>query len=206
MGVLLAVVGRRAQVIDEQLFVAIVFASVASSLVVGPAFSWSLRRREAMNIVGLFSRKGLIPDLEARERFDAIDELVHRACAIDTALPLEELLKAARRREETMGTGIGDGIAVPHARLDALSHPMVLLGISKQGIDWNAVDDQPAHLVFLILTPRDDTDSQLEILSTLARGASRLESRELVECTNPVQMWSQLQSMLRKDKVRATAS
>jgi PTS system fructose-specific IIA component/PTS system nitrogen regulatory IIA component len=200
MGVLLAVVGRRSGVIDEPMFVAIVFASIASSLVVGPAFSWSLRRREAMNIPGLFSREGLIPRLEARDRFDAIDELVRRACELDPSLPLDAVLAAARHREETMGTGIGEGIAVPHARLDTLARPMVLLGVSKEGIDWDAVDDQPAHLIFLILTPSDDADSQLEILSTLARCASRTESRELIHATQPTEMWDQLQGMLLREQ------
>ena len=120
MGVLLAVVGRRAEVIDEPLFVSIVFASIASSLVVGPAFSWSLRRRETLNVLNLFSRRGLIPALESRNRFDAIDELVARACEVEPGLPRNVLQRAAREREETMGTGIGAGIAVPHARLDVL--------------------------------------------------------------------------------------
>ncbi len=197
MGVLLAVVGRQAGVIDEQLFVAIVFASIASSLVVGPLFTWSLRRREALNILGLFSKQGLIPALEGRDRYSAIEELVHRACEIDPGLPESALQRAARAREETMATGIGGGIAVPHARLDLLERPLVLLGVSKEGIEWDAIDDQPAHLVFLILTPRDDADTQLEILGTLARGASRPESRALIQCESPAQMWTQLQGMLR---------
>jgi mannitol/fructose-specific phosphotransferase system IIA component (Ntr-type) len=104
-----------------------------------------------------------------------------------------------RTREETMGTGIGDGIAVPHARLDVLTRPMVMLGVSKEGIEWNAVDDQPAHLVFLILTPRDDADTQLEILSTVARGASRRQSQELIQCNTPSEMWTQLEGMMRKE-------
>jgi len=199
MGVLLAVVGRRAEVIDEPLFVSIVFASIASSLVVGPAFSWSLRRRETLNVLNLFSRRGLIPALESRNRFDAIDELVARACEVEPGLPRNVLQRAAREREETMGTGIGAGIAVPHARLDVLDRPMVLLGVSKQGIEWNAIDDQPAHLVFLILTPRDDADTQLEILATLARGATRPESLQLIQCESPGQMWNQLHGLLRKE-------
>jgi PTS system nitrogen regulatory IIA component len=201
MGVLLAVVGQRAGVIDESLFVAIVFASIASSLVVGPAFAWSLRRREAMNILGFFSRDGLIPSLQARDRFGAIEELVARACAIEPDLSRADLEHATREREEIMGTGIGDGIAVPHARVDALVRPVVVLGVSKQGIDWNAVDDQPARLIFLILTPSDDAASQLEILASIARGASRPEARELLSCESAVQMWGRLQGLLIKESV-----
>jgi mannitol/fructose-specific phosphotransferase system IIA component (Ntr-type) len=152
-----------------------------------------------MNILGLFSRKGLIPSLEARDRFGAIEELVGLACEVEPGLPQTILQHEVRTREETMGTGIGDGIAVPHARLDVLTRPMVMLGVSKEGIEWNAVDDQPAHLVFLILTPRDDADTQLEILSTVARGASRRQSQELIQCNTPSEMWTQLEGMMRKE-------
>lgn len=205
MGVLLAVVGRQSRVIDEPLFVAIVFASIASSLLVGPLFTWSLRRRESLNILGLFSRKGLIPDLTARTRFAAIDELVARACDLDQSLSADELGRVVRAREETMGTGIGEGIAVPHARLESLAHPLVLLGTSRAGIDWDAIDDQPAHLVFLILTPLDDDDCQLEILGTLAQRASSPEARKLIQCDSAAEMWAQLQMLLRKPHATRTA-
>jgi mannitol/fructose-specific phosphotransferase system IIA component (Ntr-type) len=199
MGVLLAVVGRRSGIIDEPLFVAIVFASIASSIVVGPAFSWSLRRRQSLNVLGLFKRTGLIPALEASDRFGAIEELVRRACEIESRISVDVVQREARDREEAMSTGIGGGIAVPHVRLDTLDRPIVLLGVSKEGIEWNAVDGQPVQLVFLILTPRDDAGTQLEILSTLARGASRPESRELIRCQTPAEIWTQLHGMLRKE-------
>lgn len=205
MEILLAVVGRRAGVIDESLFVAIVFTSIVSSLLVGPAFTWSLRRREALNILGFFSRRGLLPSLEATNRLGAIDELVRLACEVEPGLSEAAVRRQVRRREETMGTGLGDGIAAPHARLESLERPVVVLGVSRQGIDWNAVDDQPARLVFLILTPRDDTDVQLEILGRLARGARRPEARELLRCETAAQMWTLLPGLLRKQEGATTA-
>ena len=71
-------------------------------------------------------------------------------------------------REKLMSTGIGDEIAIPHARLRDLKSPVVALGNSPGGIDFNAPDGKPARLVFLILTPWDDRDSQIGILAEIS--------------------------------------
>ncbi len=199
MGVLLAVVAKESHLIGPAMFVAIVFASIFSSLLVGPALSWSLRRREALNVVGFFSRRAILPALHARERFEAIDELVRFAAGVESQLDAERVGHAVRTREETMGTGIGDGIAVPHARLPGLAAPLVVCGVSRDGIDWNAVDDEPAHLLFLILTPTDEEDTQLEILSTLARGLGEASVRDrIVACGTADGIWAALHPQLRK--------
>ena len=67
-----------------------------------------------------------------------------------------------------MSTGIGKGIAIPHARIDGLRHSVVVVGISQQGIDFDAPDDKLAHILFLILTPTSDPGSQLVIVSEIA--------------------------------------
>lgn len=69
-----------------------------------------------------------------------------------------------------MDTGVGGEVAVPHARFDGLARPTIVFARHGEGLDWNAIDDQPVHFVFLILTPSADTNSQLEILSAIARG------------------------------------
>jgi len=199
MGVLLAVVAEQQGVIGKQMFVAIIFASILSSLVVGPALSWSLRRREVLNVLGFFSRKGLLPALRAQTRFEAIDELVDRAIEVERSLRSDPVRQAVRAREETMGTGVGDGIAIPHARLEGLQRPRVLLGLSREGIEWDAIDDRPAHLVFLVLTPADDTDAQLEILSSIARGIDAERFDALLRCRDGSAMWAQLQRALVGD-------
>ena len=76
-----------------------------------------------------------------------------------------------------MDTGVGGEIAVPHARFDGLARPLVVFGRHLEGLDWNAIDDQPVHFVFLILTPLTDTNAQLEILSAIARGLDPDDSR-----------------------------
>ncbi|NQZ95516.1 MAG: cation:proton antiporter [Myxococcales bacterium] len=200
MGVLLAVVGRNAGLIGEEVFVAIVFASIASALVVGPALAWSLRRREEQNVLGFFVRDGLIPGLAAETRHDVIDELVECAGQIRPRLDLDVVRGGVHAREEMMGTGVGRGIAIPHARLEDLERPLVLLGISRAGVDWDAIDDQPAHLVFLILTPADDRDSQLEILHTIASGVDDERAHDLLYAESSDEMWTALLPVFNKDR------
>lgn len=82
-----------------------------------------------------------------------------------------------------MDTAIGANVAVPHARLDGLDRPVVVFGRHLGGLPWNAVDDQPVHFVFLVLTPREDTGAQLDILSAVARGFEPEATRnELLHC------------------------
>ena len=199
MGVLLAVVAEQAGVIGPQMFVAIIFASIVSSLVVGPALSWSLKRREALNVLGFFSRERILPELGAHSRYEAIDELVSRAAEVEHGLVPERLREAVRAREETMGTGVGEGIAIPHARIDGLQRPCVTFGVSREGIDWDAIDGRPAHLVFLVLTPSDDNDTQLEILSSIARGIDAEQVDGLLQCGSAGEIWTRLQGALRKE-------
>ena len=96
-----------------------------------------------------------------------------------------------------MGTGLGSGIAIPHARLPGLDQAMVVVGTSKEGVQWNAVDGKPAHLIFLVLTPAEDTQTQLEVLATIAKGFSDLEAkRELIDAPTIQAAWRCLQRNL----------
>ncbi len=76
-----------------------------------------------------------------------------------------------------MGTGVGMGVAIPHARLPGLAESVVVYGFSEPGIDWNAIDDEAARFVFLVLTPEADDDQQLEILKSIGSALLREETR-----------------------------
>jgi mannitol/fructose-specific phosphotransferase system IIA component (Ntr-type) len=75
---------------------------------------------------------------------------------------------AVLAREKIMSTGIGHGVAVPHARFRELTGPVVGIGFSDTGIDFDAPDETPARIICLILTPAHDNGAQLEILADIA--------------------------------------
>ena len=122
-GIVVAGVALEYQIISTQIFVAIVCSAVASALLVAPWLSWSIRRRERVDLARILARKAILPALDAANRSAAIRELCHAAAPL-TDLSVDEVTAAVEARERLQGTGIGHGIAVPHARIEALQRPL----------------------------------------------------------------------------------
>ncbi len=101
-----------------------------------------------------------------------------------------------------MGTGLGDGIAVAHARLATLARPLLTYGRSLAGVDWDAPDGLPVQHVFLLLTPVHDQGLQLQILAAIAHGMAPAESRErLVQATGVEEIRAALDTVLREQQL-----
>ena len=127
-----------------------------------------------------------------------IQELCQEIAEHQPALDQETVFAAVHAREELMGTGVGSGIAIPHARLAALSKPVITCGRSPAGVDWDAPDGVPVQLVFLLLTPVQDEGAQLQILAALARTMSAEEVRQsLVQAEDAAELWQRLSDVLR---------
>jgi len=99
----------------------------------------------------------------------------------ETGIEAQRIFTAVWTREKIMGTAIGSSIAVPHARLIEISAPVVVAGISREGIDFNAIDGVPARLIFMLLTPTRDEGAQLQILA-ISRGSFQIASRDQPPC------------------------
>lgn len=78
-------------------------------------------------------------------------------------------LKALLEREQVSSTGIGNGIAIPHARIDAIPDILGVVGISKEGVEFRAIDNQPVHVVLLVLSPKSAQSAHLNTLAEIAR-------------------------------------
>jgi Kef-type K+ transport system membrane component KefB/mannitol/fructose-specific phosphotransferase system IIA component (Ntr-type) len=194
MGVLLASVAISQDIIGPQMFVALVIASVVSALLVGPAFAWQLAKLQTQDVSGYFARERVLWDLRVASRTDAIDQLTAHAARAEGMADLETLRRAVAEREAVGGTGVGGGIAVPHARIAGLPAPLVVCGLCKDGVEWDAVDGKPAHLIFLILTSTaDEADIQLEILASIASSFSdRATSQRLLDSRSLDAAWENL--------------
>ncbi|ELZ06041.1 PTS sugar transporter subunit IIA [Natrialba asiatica] len=90
----------------------------------------------------------------------------------------ETALQALLAREEETTTGVGMGIGIPHAQTDAVTEPSVAVTRSDDGVDFGAMDDEPARLLFMILVPESGADDHLAILSTLSRALMHDEVRQ----------------------------
>ncbi len=119
----------------------------------------------------------IVPDLHATNRWEAIEELVDTlvTCGRIPAAERDSVVEVVKKREMSMSTGIGFGIGIPHASIEIIDEVVGILGRSKAGINFEALDNQPVKLVVLFLVPQGQFQRHLH---TLANIAKRLHNRE----------------------------
>jgi len=132
-------------------------------------------------------KKALKLDLEAASKDEVLEELVGLLCDAYKLKERDTILEAIRAREEKQSTGIGMGLAVPHAKTPVVDQLYVAFGRSKGGIDFDAIDGGSAHLFFILVSPRDVSGPHIKAimfaLYLTARGIifSYLSGRHMIE-------------------------
>ena len=116
----------------------------------------------------LFTPEFILVDLQAEDKEEVFEEMVDRFCQTIKSDAREEILEALREREMKMSTGIQNGIAIPHGKTNAVDRVYAMLGISRKGIDYEALDGNPVYLVFLVLGPTGDSEKHLKVLQRMA--------------------------------------
>ena len=167
MEIILGLLALKYGLIGERLFVALVVMALVTSLMSGPLLQKVLRLKKPRRFSDFLSARTFVNHLKARSRQEVVAELA-KAAADVAGLDAAEVVDGVMIREEMMATGIGNGLAVPHARLRGLERPVVAVGLSAAGIDFDAPDGQPARLIFLLLTPVHDDGAHLELLADIA--------------------------------------
>jgi mannitol/fructose-specific phosphotransferase system IIA component (Ntr-type) len=167
MEIILGTLALEAGIIRQRLFVALVVMAIVTSAVGGPLIRRVLSRRQSQRLMPLLTAKTYQPNLKAATRFDAICELA-RIAADQAGLQAETIIELAWEREQLAATGIGHGVAIPHARLANLKAPVVVMGVSEAGISFDAPDGQPAHVILLLVTPSEEPTIQLELSADIA--------------------------------------
>lgn len=119
----------------------------------------------------------LIAFLDVNTRDQAIDRLI--SLLDEDKVSQERFRKAIHQREQIVSTGIGMGVALPHAKLKELTDFFIVIGIQpKKGLDWNSLDKAPVRLIFMIGGPDDRQTEYLQILSLLTSAIRDLEMRK----------------------------
>ncbi len=168
MGIIIGMIALEAGIIGQRLFVALIVMAIVTSTVSGPAMRQVLRTERRSRLQDLLSPKLFMRKLKAASPAEAIREMTAAACAAE-ALDASVVEAAVLGREEALSTGIGNGVALPHARVEGLRESLVVVGVSPEGIDFDAPDGKPATVIFLVLTASHDPGAQLEIGSEIAR-------------------------------------
>ena len=116
----------------------------------------------------LFSARRIKTNLEAEDKPEVFEELVDLLVTQYKLSSRDEILEAIKRREEKMSTGIKKGIAIPHAKTSFTKGVIGVLGISRKGIDYESLDGEPVHLLFLLVSSEEDAGSHLVALKKIA--------------------------------------
>ncbi|GLC89238.1 PTS fructose transporter subunit IIABC [Lysinibacillus piscis] len=121
-----------------------------------------------MKITELLKKETIILQLASSSKATVIDELVNQLDAAGRLADKDAFKEAILAREAQSTTGIGEGIAIPHAKTSAVRIPALAFGRSTAGIDYEALDGQPSHLFFMIAAPEGANNTHLETLSRLS--------------------------------------
>ena len=124
-----------------------------------------------MDLSSLLTVEQIIPQMQSSERWAAIAELVDLLVKEGKVKPddHETVLAALKQREETMSTGIGFGIAIPHASSDRVGEVVAAFGRSPTGIEFDSLDNAPVKFVVLFVVPRDQFQMHLRTLAAIAK-------------------------------------
>ncbi|MGV3084203.1 PTS fructose transporter subunit IIABC [Enterococcus dispar] len=122
-----------------------------------------------MNINELLIKDAMIMDLQATDKKGAIDEMVQKMYDVGRISDIQTYKEGILAREAQTSTGLGDGIAMPHAKNKAVKEATVLFAKSTKGVDYASLDGQPTYLFFMIAAPEGANDTHLQALAALSR-------------------------------------
>ena len=122
----------------------------------------------AIDLGDLIRHDAIIPSLNATSKKQVLQELAEKA-ASQTGLAEREIFETVLKRERLGSTGVGNGIAIPHGKLESLDRIVGIFGRLNRPVDFEALDDQPVDLVFLLLAPDGSGAEHLKALSKIAR-------------------------------------
>ncbi len=122
-----------------------------------------------LNLLDFFNVDNISLNLKSTKKDLCIGEMVELANNCGKVIDKEAFLKSLLDREENGTTGIGKGIAIPHARTDTVSDITISIGISKEGIDYQALDKQKVHILCLVAAPVRQSTKILILIAKLCR-------------------------------------
>lgn len=133
-----------------------------------------------MRLTNLLPPELIKLDLEQKGKADVLQELIGLMTAAERVKDPDGFTRAILDREAQRSSGIGRGVAIPHARNEAISQMSIALGRSREGIDFEALDHAPVHLVFMLATPLNAGAEHLKALARLARILRHPEYRQAI--------------------------
>ena len=122
-----------------------------------------------MRIAEILGKDLLIPNLQSKNKKGVLEELAGILVAQGKLPNLDKVVEILLDREKLGSTGIGDGIAIPHGKIKDLKGVVASFGRSREGVDFESIDQKPAHLFFLLVAPEDSAGIHLKALARISR-------------------------------------
>jgi PTS system nitrogen regulatory IIA component len=143
-----------------------------------------------MKLVDLIQVTGINADLSATDKPAALTELSGLLAQLAPGIGAGRINEVLSARERLATTGVGDGVAIPHGKLDRLGQICAAVGLSRGGIDFEAVDGQPVHVLVALLAPEQATSDHLKALARVARLLKDPQLRDrLLECASAEEVY-----------------
>lgn len=172
MEIILGFIAMEAGLIGERMFVALVVMALVTSMGSALSLRFLLGLKRMRRFYDYMPTKAFTASLTASDRLGAIREL-SASVAASAGMTSEAIADLVWQREQLMTTSLGMGVAVPHARLAGIKSPIVAMGISRDGVDFDSSDGKLCYVLFLLLIPSQDADVELSVLADIARQFQR---------------------------------
>jgi len=123
----------------------------------------------SVKIAEMLDLAAIVAELRGTGKKDVLAELTEALVAANPALNREEVIRVLLERERLGSTGIGDGVAIPHGKLKHLDRQLIAFGLSRKGVEFDAMDGKPARLFFLLIAPEDAVGVHLKTLARISK-------------------------------------
>lgn len=131
-----------------------------------------------MKILDYLPKEVIEADLKAETKADVLKELVQVLVKNNQVKNADKALEVLLEREKLGSTGVGDGVAIPHAKFNEVKTLVAAFGRSQKGIDFESLDNKPAHIFFLFLAPENSAALHLKILAKISRLLKKPDFRQ----------------------------
>ncbi|MFP4687524.1 MAG: PTS sugar transporter subunit IIA [bacterium] len=141
----------------------------------------TLERSGSVSVAELLSEDLIEADLKATNREEVFERLVSDLADAGKVENPAEALQAIKEREDILSTGIGNGVAIPHAKTPAVDNLVAAFGRVKEGIDFQSLDGKPVHLIFLLISPQKEAGLHVRALARISRMLKNIRFRNLLQ-------------------------
>ena len=153
-----------------------------------------------MKIHNLLMQDMIIPELKFQDSEGVLREMVSFLKRKNRIAKEKELYEKLNQREKLGSTAIGSGVAIPHCKLKEAKNPIVMLALSRKGVDFHSLDGKPSHIFFLVVSSPDNPSLNLQILAAIAHLVRK--SNSLLKRITEAENISVIMDIIREEEER----